>query len=121
MRICIILLFVLLSCEPVSAICCPYPLGSGHHLCKDGTWTWSCCGNQSAKRTFTHLLYGCNIFCCNCTGGCRKGTYTQCIASCDVRYESCTWGCTEAAETPWCLQACEKSKNECYIECEESE
>jgi len=119
MKLLIILIFALFNAESALAICCPSPLGAGHRLCKDGTWTWSCCGKQSSKSTFIRPFYGCNIFCCSCSSGCRKGTYTQCIASCDVAYDSCTWGCTSPEQIPWCLQACEKSKKGCYTACTE--
>ncbi|CAG7721852.1 unnamed protein product, partial [Allacma fusca] len=54
-----VLMLVSFHMSYVSGICCPSYRG----LCQDATEGTSCCG------------YGpCNIFCCNCDGGCRRGS-----------------------------------------------
>lgn len=54
----VFLLSILGTAITVSAECCSSPA-----VCADGTQSgiWSCCAYGS-----------CNIFCCNCDGGCRK-------------------------------------------------
>lgn len=54
----VVLISLLGTAITVSAECCSSPA-----VCADGTISsiWSCCAYGS-----------CNIFCCNCDGGCRK-------------------------------------------------
>ena len=48
----------------------------GHYGCYDGTECTPCCGYG-----------GCNIFCCNCDGGCRASqNYDQCVNYCNKLY-----------------------------------
>ncbi|KIM76082.1 hypothetical protein PILCRDRAFT_13104 [Piloderma croceum F 1598] len=66
---CLTLLFITVSFgfELVHAACCycPYPYTAGG-ICYDGTKCTPNCG------------YGpCNIFACNCDGGCRKGPISR--------------------------------------------
>ncbi|KAH7399156.1 hypothetical protein DE146DRAFT_783166 [Phaeosphaeria sp. MPI-PUGE-AT-0046c] len=62
--------FIALACY-VAADCCDVP-------CSDGTSGTPCCGNGE-----------CNVFCCNCDGGCRQENFDQCVNLAGDAYDHC--------------------------------
>ncbi len=62
---------VLVACLAITvdALCCPWVLNSSMKCqCADGglVHPWDCCATG-----------GCNVFCCNCAGECRKNETTS--------------------------------------------
>jgi hypothetical protein len=112
--LCILLLFAV-SSPFALAECCGTPLGGG--ICEDGEYaeTFGCCG-----------VGACNIFCCNCDGGCRQAkNIEQCFKACDKKknrcYNDCVVSCT--FEPPSCVnncsQACSIGESQCRDSCRE--
>lgn len=84
-------------------------LGSEPYCC-DGTAGTPCCG------------YGpCNIFCCNCDGGCREGPggNCDCVTKCTQTYNKCCEICGPDAP-PQCINQCSRQLDACVSKCPRS-
>lgn len=91
------------------AVCCA-PIGGwgiGDYVCGDGASHFGCCGKGDGW-----MLRGCNIGCCNCTGGCRvPETYDQCIKFCAGLESMCEMTCEE---NPKCIEEiCKRDEQKC--------
>ena len=87
----------------------------GKSPCKDGTDKYACCGNGK-----------CNIFCCNCDGGCREAhNKTECDNQCKKQASLCSSGCTiSCSNAPsdscglMCDAQCVKEEQSCKKKCD---
>ena len=87
----------------------------GKSPCKDGSDKYACCGNGK-----------CNIFCCNCDGGCREASNkTQCLSQCSKQGSLCSSGCTiSCSNAPsdscgiMCDAQCVKEEQSCKKNCD---
>jgi len=87
----------------------------GKSPCKDGSDKYACCGKGK-----------CNIFCCNCDGGCRKAhDKKQCESQCHKQGQLCSSGCTiSCGNAPsdscglFCDAECVKEEQNCKKECD---
>lgn len=104
--------FFVAAMAAADAVCCGPPLG-GHITCDDGTETWTCCGVRK-----------CNIFCCNCDGGCRKShNQRECKLACDSHESVCESGCILGGQfdpfTGMCISKCMSEQSQCHKNCEQ--
>jgi hypothetical protein len=96
------------------ADCCPNALGAGWTTCADGTSSGGgCCGVGS-----------CNIFCCNCDGGCRQSANkSQCYANCQGQrglcWSGCDLTCGAAHDCEFCYMACGIALDQCKAGCDQ--
>ena len=107
----IVLVFLAAAIAAANADCCGPPFG-GHMICDDGSETSTCCG-----------VGPCNIFCCNCDGGCRiSHTNEECMAACDSKEKSCESGCILGGIvdpfTSQCISACVREQGSCHGNCD---
>jgi len=87
------------------AECCPGMFLGGYQVCKDGYRTWNCCGKGA-----------CNIFCCNCDGGCRvPQNCTGWDKYCEGQVTDCEYNCNKYDTT--CLQNCINDMDSCKKNC----
>ena len=66
-KVCLFALFLVLQTTPIASICCPGTVDPtpATRTCRDGSKVpiFQCCGRGA-----------CNVFCCNCDGGCLKSS-----------------------------------------------
>lgn len=94
-----------------AAACC----GGQGTVCQDGykTGQFECCGKGP-----------CNIFCCNCDGGCREPKAEGCVPRCDSIMKVCRSGCDlcigEGCFQELCFEACTREGRQCKERCGKS-
>ncbi|MFL6197426.1 MAG: hypothetical protein ACJ75H_24785 [Thermoanaerobaculia bacterium] len=109
-----VVIILVLSASPARGQCCP---GVGA-VCKDGykSGVFECCGAAGKK--------GCNIFCCNCDGGCRPPTDEGCKAYCAYGLGVCNSGCDlcigKGCHAEACQRACRRDFEGCEWRCRSS-
>ena len=66
-KVCLFALFLVFQTTPIASICCPGTVDPvpATRTCRDGSKVpvFQCCGRGA-----------CNVFCCNCAGGCLKSS-----------------------------------------------
>ncbi|TAN40073.1 MAG: Diedel family protein [Nitrospirae bacterium] len=115
-----LLFLVAMSFATAEAKCCPNPGAGGK--CHDGykTKIGECCG-----------VGKCNIFCCDCSKGCRKASdggdesRKTCDDKCDSAHSTCSSGCTIACTGApsdtcdiLCDNKCSSERGTCKKGCE---
>jgi len=113
MKAVIIFIIILLFPLVVYSECCGRPFGASY-MCMDGTWAKGCCGK--GKSDFWHPLGACNLFCCDCKGGCIQPTKEGCKKACKNRNEICKNNCSLLYDLN-CKKGCQDEFDNCIDSC----